>query len=137
MAFGDFRTSADNINKEISSVNEESQPVGEKSPSEMNSNSPPRLELTPPKKDISSVASASNERVKTEIKVKISNETEEIKDLMDNDHVEDGEKDISVSLLQTLNTSFDNIDDDDNSETFEHPECKNSVIRVYELRKRH
>ncbi len=58
---------ADGINKEISLVNEESKPIGEKSPSEMNGNSPPRLEVTPPKIHISPEAGGDQERVKTGI----------------------------------------------------------------------
>ena len=58
---------ADGNNKEFSSVNEESKPIGANSPSEMNGNSPPRLEVTPPKVHISPEAGGEHESVKTGI----------------------------------------------------------------------
>ena len=58
---------ADGINKEVSSVNEESKSVGVTCPSEMNGNSPPRLEVTPPRIQISPEACGDQERHKTGI----------------------------------------------------------------------
>ena len=56
---------ADGINKEVSSVKTDSEPV--KPLSAMDSNSPPRLEVTPPRIQISPEASGDQERGKTGI----------------------------------------------------------------------
>jgi len=58
---------ADGINKEDSSVNQDSGPNGDKPLSAMDSNSPPRLEVTPPRIQISPEASGDQERGKTGI----------------------------------------------------------------------
>ena len=58
---------ADGINKEVSSEKEESKPIGENCSSEMNGNSPPRLEVTPPRIQISPEACGDQERLKTGI----------------------------------------------------------------------
>ena len=58
---------ADGINKEVSSVNQDSGPNGDKPLSAMDSNSPPRLEVTPPRIQISPEASGDQERGKTGI----------------------------------------------------------------------
>ena len=58
---------ADGINKEVSSVNQDSGPNGNKPLSAMDSNSPPRLEVTPPRIQISPEASGDQERGKTGI----------------------------------------------------------------------